>query len=139
MEAPIKNISLSFPCREDWDKMEVVPGGRLCKSCVHIVRDFRDCTMSELQEASKSGQRVCGRFRKDQLSPGFLKAAVVALSLTPAVACEPETATPQVPQSSEEVMEEDSLDGEIFLGEVISMDSAQEIKARLHLYEMQSK
>ncbi len=88
MSDPIRNVSLSFPCREEWDKFEVVPGGRLCGSCKHIVRDFRDCNAQQLQEAMKSGQRVCGRFRADQLSPAFAKAAAAALALSVVTACE---------------------------------------------------
>lgn len=94
MPNEIRNVTLSFPCREEWEKFEVVPGGRLCGSCQHIVRDFRDCSMTELQEAMKSGQRVCGRFRKDQLSPAFLKAAAVALAMTTAMACDNEMPKP---------------------------------------------
>ena len=94
MSNEIRNVTLSFPCREEWEKFEVVPGGRLCTNCQHVVRDFRDCSMTELKEALKSGQRVCGRFRKDQLSPTFLKAAAVALAMTTATACETELPKP---------------------------------------------
>jgi hypothetical protein len=83
MSDPIRNVTLSFPCREDWDKFEVVPGGRLCGSCKYIVRDFRDCSAAQLKEAMKSGQRVCGRFNPEQLSPAFLKAAAVAMAVIP--------------------------------------------------------
>jgi hypothetical protein len=83
MSDPIRNVTLSFPCREDWDKFEVVPGGRLCGSCKYIVRDFRDCSAAQLKEAMKSGQRVCGRFNAEQLSPAFLKAAAVAMAVIP--------------------------------------------------------
>lgn len=64
MKDEIRNVTLSFPCGEDWRKFEVVPGGRLCDGCKHIVRDFTHSTMTELKVAMKAGERICGRFRK---------------------------------------------------------------------------
>jgi len=105
MTNEIRNVSLSFPCREDWDKFEVVPGGRLCSKCTLIVRDFQDCSMAELQEAMKSGKRICGRFRKDQLSPSFLKAASVLAVMTTATACENDIPKPAIDQPRVESIE----------------------------------
>lgn len=105
MTNEILNVTLAFPCREDWDKFEVVPGGRLCAKCTHIVRDFRDCSIAELQQAMNSGQRICGRFRKDQLSPSFLKAAAVVAVMTSATACESDIPTPAIDQPKVESIE----------------------------------
>lgn len=119
MSTEIRNVTLSFPCREDWDKFDVVPGGRLCQSCKFVVRDFRDCTMTELDLALRSGQRVCGRFRKKQLSESFLKAAVVTLGLTVPVACLEQD---PVPTSNPDQWEE--LMGDIVTtGIVVAVDS----------------
>jgi hypothetical protein len=118
MSDKIENITLTFSCREKWDQFEVVPGGRLCAGCQHIVRDFRDCSMVELQEALKDGQRVCGRFLKEQMSATFLKAAAVALTVTSVVACETETPKP--------IAEEDlqfQLSSEEFMGDTLIIDS----------------
>lgn len=94
MSTPIRNITLSFPCREDWEKFEEVPahlaggkGGRLCANCHHIVRDFRDCSMEELEENMKAGYS-CGVFRRSQLSAAFVRAAAAALAVTTVTACD---------------------------------------------------
>jgi hypothetical protein len=96
MSKPIKNIVLEFPCREQWDKLEIVAGGRLCHSCVHVVRDFRDCSQSELNSVRKTESHVCGIFSRNQLSPAFVKAATVALAATVLSACETEQPKPTV-------------------------------------------
>ena len=110
MANEIRNVTLSFPCREEWEKFEVVPGGRLCAGCQHIVKDFRDCSMAELREEMKSGQRVCGRFRKDQLSPTFLKVAAALVAMTAATACENEMPKPA---NNETQVESIELTGEV--------------------------
>jgi hypothetical protein len=88
MENQIRNVTLAFPCREDWDKFEMVLGGRLCASCHHIVRDFRDCTMSELRDAMND-RHVCGKFRMDQLTRTFAKAGMAVAAITTFTACGP--------------------------------------------------
>lgn len=96
MSKAIENIVLEFPCREQWDKLEIVAGGRLCHSCARVVRDFRDCSQSELNSVRKTESAVCGIFNRNQLSPAFVKAAAVALAATVLSACETEQPKPAV-------------------------------------------
>ena len=58
----------------------------------------------------KSGQRVCGRFRKDQLSPTFLKVAAALVAMTAATACENEMPKPA---NNETQVESIELTGEV--------------------------
>jgi hypothetical protein len=113
MKDEIKNVTLSFPCSEDWEKFDVVPGGRLCHSCKYIVRDFRDCSMTEFQEVMKSGKRVCGRFKKDQISPLFLKAAAAALAITTMASCESELPKPVVSNQTVQTPDDPEFMGDI--------------------------
>ena len=117
MSTPIRNVTLSFPCREEWDKFEIVPGGRHCKNCQHVVRDFRDCSMTELQEAMKRSSHVCGVFRKDQLSPTFAKAAALALAVTSATACQEEI---ELPASNEVTVESVELSADELVEEFVT-------------------
>jgi hypothetical protein len=87
MSTPIKNITLKFPCQEKWDQLDVVPGGRLCHSCAHIVKDFRSCSQAQLDSELKTQSHVCGIFNRQQLSATFLKAAAVAIAATSLGAC----------------------------------------------------
>ncbi len=132
MTDQIRNVALSFPCREDWEKFEVVPGGRFCASCCHVVMDFRDCSMAEIQEAMKGGQRVCGRFRKDQLSPKFLKAAAVVAVMATASACQNEMPKLQVDPSPIDSVEldADELVNLKTMGIVIEVDSVENDAAK---------
>lgn len=89
----IKNVTLSFPCNENWDSFEKVSGGRLCTNCAHVVRDFRDCSMEELKEAMKSGH-ACGLFRASQLSKAFVRTAAV-VAVTAMTGCQTESVAPE--------------------------------------------
>jgi hypothetical protein len=94
MSQPISNITLEFPCRENWDQMEVVPGGKLCTACACVVKDFRDCSKEDLTHALRTQSHVCGIFNRNQLSQTFLKAAAIALATTTVSACNTEQLTP---------------------------------------------
>lgn len=78
--SPIKNISLAFACRETLNK------GLFCNKCSHRVIDFKDKTHRDLQQhLETSDRRVCGIFKKSQLSEQFLRyaaATFVATSMT---------------------------------------------------------
>ena len=105
MDQRIKNISLSFSCQENWDSMK--PGddnSRFCEKCQHVVLDFSNATKAEFEEKVKNSQgHVCGRFKKSQMSSGFLKyaaaTAIVASSLN-AIGCAPEIIEPVTPKPS---------------------------------------
>lgn len=64
-------VSIENPCHEDWQKMTPETQGRFCQACEKTVVDFSKMSDAEiLQYFSKpKAEKVCGRFRLDQLSP----------------------------------------------------------------------
>lgn len=92
MENKIKNVSLSFCCKKDWNTFKTIDERkRFCDSCQHNVVDFTTATQTELDDALKSGERVCGRFTAVQLSDTFRKYAastVVAAAAILSTSCE---------------------------------------------------
>lgn len=62
-------ISIPKPCHENWDKMTPEQTGRFCNSCAKSVVDFTGMKASEIQHffVENQGQKVCGRFKKEQL------------------------------------------------------------------------
>lgn len=74
METEIRNVSLSFCCKKDWNTFQSIDErNRFCSACQHNVVDFTKSTQAELDRALKNGERVCGRFTASQLSDRFLK------------------------------------------------------------------
>jgi hypothetical protein len=115
----IKNITLKFPCNEDWNKMKVVNGERICSQCKHKVVDFTTMNNAEFQtHLQNPARQVCGRFKKSQLSNEFLKyaaAALIAASSLGAAGCESENAL------TEESIEEPSiLQGDVEIEPVLA-------------------
>jgi hypothetical protein len=91
MSKPITNVSLKFPCMEDWNKMDTSSGERICGRCQHKVIDFTNMNDEEFQKHLKSAEHVCGRFKKSQLSNEFLKyaaATLIAASTIGAASCD---------------------------------------------------
>lgn len=69
MITSIKNVSLSFNCKEDWNAMTPCLVGKFCSSCSKQVYDFSDKGPEELAKVlSGSKGVVCGRFRYSQLA-----------------------------------------------------------------------
>jgi len=66
-------ISIPKPCHEDWNKFTPDEKGAFCKVCSKSVHDFTKKTVKEIQtvlvEEMSAGNKVCGRFNEDQLSP----------------------------------------------------------------------
>ena len=64
-------FSIPKPCHEDWNTMTQEEKGRFCSVCSKTVFDFTLSSNEQIQEHldKKKGQRVCGRFRDDQLKP----------------------------------------------------------------------
>lgn len=66
---PLK-ISIPEPCHEDWDGMHPVSGttARHCGSCAKNVVDFTGFTDVQMHDYVRlNGNKMCGRFRPDQL------------------------------------------------------------------------
>lgn len=75
MENEVKNIQMAFTCRENWDDMIAVDGGRFCNVCNKKVYDFTDAKVQQfLQIMAENDNHICGRFRKDQIAPAPLPA-----------------------------------------------------------------
>ncbi len=92
MQNNIRNVSLSFCCKKDWNTFQTTEEHkRFCNSCRHNVTDFTKATQPELDSALKRGERVCGRFTAAQLSDTFRKyaaSAVVAAGAVLSTSCE---------------------------------------------------
>ena len=63
------HIIIPKPCHEDWDAMSLKEQGRHCLSCAKTVVDFTIMPEKEIQNyfLNKKEERVCGRFRNEQL------------------------------------------------------------------------
>jgi len=65
------HISIPKPCNEDWNKMQPADQGAFCKSCCKTVIDFTNKSAAQIKDffEAMKGQKVCGRFRTEQLQP----------------------------------------------------------------------
>jgi hypothetical protein len=65
------HISVENPCHEDWQKMTPETQGRFCGACEKTVVDFSEMSDAEilLYFSKPKIEKVCGRFRPEQLSP----------------------------------------------------------------------
>lgn len=61
------HIRIPAPCHEDWNKMTPTEKGKFCAVCTKEVVDFTKATDEALVEMAHRGQKLCGRFRADQL------------------------------------------------------------------------
>jgi len=108
MDNEIRNVKLSFCCKEDWNSFATVDARtRFCASCRCKVLDFRNAKQQELTDALKSGGRVCGVFKRSQMNEAFLKyAAASLLAVSSAVSsCSEESLTPvaEMPLEEQEI------------------------------------
>ena len=63
-------VIIKKPCLENWDAMTLNEQGAFCGKCAKTVIDFSNKSMHEIKEflTTKQGQKVCGRFEKQQLT-----------------------------------------------------------------------
>jgi len=63
-------ISIPEPCHENWGAMTPNEQGRFCGSCQKTVVDFTNFNAEDIQNyfTKHYGQKVCGRFKNQQLS-----------------------------------------------------------------------
>lgn len=69
-------IHIPEPCHEDWGKMTQEAKGKFCHVCSKTVVDFSNQSEEQINQyvLANSHQRICGRFRKEQLfQPELLK------------------------------------------------------------------
>lgn len=64
-------IAIPEPCHENWGAMTPNEQGRFCGSCQKTVVDFTSFSAEDIQLyfTKHYGQKVCGRFKKQQLNP----------------------------------------------------------------------
>lgn len=66
-------ISIPKPCHEDWNKFTPDEKGAFCKVCSKSVYDFTKKEPEQIKtiliEEMSAGNKVCGRFNEDQLTP----------------------------------------------------------------------
>lgn len=132
MESNIKNVSLSFCCKEDWQSFPTIDERtRFCGSCKHKVIDFTNADKVALQKAFQSRHRVCGRFKSSQMNESFLKLAAASLIVaasTSVIGCAPEQMDPQPSVPPLPTMEEFELMDISFTGMVIEVIDSTEVK-----------
>jgi len=61
-----KSISILQPCRESWQNMTALSGGRHCQSCCKTVTDFTKMSNAEIVAYLSANTNVCGRFNQEQ-------------------------------------------------------------------------
>lgn len=129
MNDEIKNVSLSFCCDKDWKSMRTVDEQRkFCESCKLNVIDFTKANADQFKAAMQSSSRVCGRFKRSQMSESFLKyAASVVVASSISMSCSPveEPTKPEPAQIDNEIAPAQPLELEEYdlVGIVISTDS----------------
>ncbi|HEU4717085.1 MAG TPA: hypothetical protein VFU15_04600 [Bacteroidia bacterium] len=71
-------VSIRKPCSEDWTKMTPQEQGRHCDKCCKVVVDFSGSSDQQIIDYLEhhSGSRVCGRFRKEQVSVPAVSATI---------------------------------------------------------------
>jgi hypothetical protein len=64
------HLSIPKPCHENWLNMSLEEKGRHCSVCCKTVMDFTAMPTEKVIEliAQKGPEKVCGRFRPDQLA-----------------------------------------------------------------------
>lgn len=63
-------LTIPKPCHENWEGMTPEDKGRFCGMCQKTVVDFTEMAPSEIGHffQEHKGQKICGRFRGDQLA-----------------------------------------------------------------------
>lgn len=59
-------LTIPRPCHENWDNMTPDEKGKFCSVCSQSVYDFTDLSDEEISNFNFD-QKICGRFREDQL------------------------------------------------------------------------
>lgn len=66
-------VNIPKPCTEEWSAMTPDAQGRFCGVCQKSVIDFTGKTPDEIARmlSERLGQKVCGRFQKEQLTTTY--------------------------------------------------------------------
>ena len=80
-------ITIPKPCHEDWNKFTPDEKGAFCKVCSKSVHDFTKKEPEQIKailvEEMSAGNKVCGRFNEDQISPSETKDCSTVPELNP--------------------------------------------------------
>ena len=80
-------ITIPKPCHEDWNKFTPDEKGAFCKVCSKSVHDFTKKEPEQIKailiEEMSAGNKVCGRFNEDQISPAETKDCSTVPELNP--------------------------------------------------------
>lgn len=79
-------ISIPEPCNENWGAMTPNEQGRFCQSCQKTVVDFTNWSTTDIQNyfTRHYGQKVCGRFKNEQLTQIDIQIPTQLFSYIPA-------------------------------------------------------
>ena len=76
-------IDLEFKCSQKIEDLESSDRGLNCAECKKSIKDFRENSVEEIHEfISNSSAKVCGIFKKSQLTNNFLKYAATSMLIT---------------------------------------------------------
>jgi len=64
-------LNIPQPCHEDWSQMTASEQGRFCSSCEKEVIDFTKLSRNQIASKVQKGEKICGRYRKDQLETTY--------------------------------------------------------------------
>lgn len=80
MATPPVKFNLPEPCSEKWESMPATDRGAFCASCSKNLYDFTKMTDAQIADVIRnSTEKVCGRFRNDQLvAPQQLPAVTIS-------------------------------------------------------------
>jgi len=70
LKKKMEEIYIHEPCDANWKTMKPSGDGKFCDSCSLTVVDFTKMTNEEIGNyfLKKSGERVCGHYRNDQIA-----------------------------------------------------------------------
>jgi hypothetical protein len=79
-------IHIPEPCHENWGSMTPNEQGRFCGSCQKTVVDFTNFSAEDIQNyfTKHYGQKVCGRFKQQQLNSIDIQIPSVIFNQIPA-------------------------------------------------------
>ena len=61
-------LTIPQPCAEKWSEMTLTDKGAFCSNCQKEVKDFTFKSSNQLAHILDSNEKICGKFRHDQLN-----------------------------------------------------------------------